>query len=815
MKKKFSILLALCLVLALLPTVTPAASAASITANDMASLASSAQQAIGKSAADLGLPAGDWCGYFVVNRMNNSQISTKLGITPYNVCAYAISLVSWICATKDAGIFYAASPVHQNRLLEIDPRLGSNGRMLARTSSGWSPLPGDILQFSWSNWNLHTFDHTGIVVSVNGNMITYVDGNNETGINGYVKSHTIPKDDSTIIGHIRFNISNNAPPSTPPQYFDCNVLINCVSGQVVNLYNDPGDSVRSDYFSRGQSVRSTYGVKLSDGSTWYRINAYSLGVDKTFWLKAEGGKMTIEDLESPKPESCSHNWNTGVIAKEPTLTNSGLRRYTCTLCGATRDEEIPAKDTISGRWSDTAGWTFSASTGTLTVSGTGEFGLWGLGKENEPLVKHIVVCEGITTLRLGAFSELPNVVSVDLPQSLTTIESTAFAWCASLKEITLPRNASSVSPNAFQECIALQSIYVDSQNAWYRSVDGVLFTKDMKTLLCFPYARSGSYQIPDGVTELAFKSFSWGGKLSSVTIPESVTNINNDAFCGKYYDAWDTSTFRGVVRVYKGSYAETYAKSKAEDGLKYEIIDKCANGHTWDNGRVTTEATTTSPGVRTYTCTVCKTTRAETIPALPAPTSGGLQNFVDSHTYYNGLFRDVAADAWYSGNVAAAYQLGLMKGTGANMFAPEKNITIAETVTLAARIHSTYHTGKDTFDTYDGGNWYDPYVNYARNNGIISENYNFNLPATRETFAHILAQALPSSALQPVRAKTIRFADASHIVYGSDVDLLCKAGIVNGVPSGGVANFLPQNTITRAEASAIVTRMAKPELRIK
>lgn len=605
------------------------------------------------------------------------------------------------------------------------------------------------------------------------------------------------------------------PSNNPPQYFDCDVQITCVYGQVVNLYNNPGDSMRSDYFSRGQSPRSSYGVKLSDGSTWYRINAYSLGVDKTFWLKAESGKMTIEDLESPKPESCSHNWNAGVVTKEPTLTSTGVRRYTCTICGATRDEVIPAKDTISGRWSDTAGWTFSASTGTLTVSGTGEFGLWGLGKENEPLVKHIVVCEGITTLRLGAFSELPNVVSVDLPQSLTTIESTAFAWCASLKEITLPRNASSVSPNAFQECIALQSIYVDSQNAWYRSVDGVLFTKDMKTLLCFPYARSGSYQIPDGVTELAFKSFSWGGKLSSVTIPESVTNINNDAFCGKYYDAWDTSTFRGVVRVYKGSYAETYAKSKAEDGLKYEIIDKCANGHTWDNGRVTTEATTTSPGVRTYTCTVCKTTRAETIPALPAPTSGGLQNFVDSHTYYNGLFRDVAADAWYSGNVAAAYQLGLMKGTGANMFAPEKNITIAETVTLAARIHSTYHTGKDTFDTYDGGNWYDPYVNYARNNGIISENYNFNLPATRETFAHILAQALPSSALQPVRAKTIRFADASHIVYGSDVDLLCKAGIVNGVPSGGVANFLPQNTITRAEASAIVTRMAKPDLRIK
>ena len=212
---------------------------------------------------------------------------------------------------------------------------------------------------------------------------------------------------------------------------------------------------------------------------------------------------------------------------------------------------------------------------------------------------------------------------------------------------------------------------------------------------------------------------------------------------------------------------------------------------------------------------MCKATRTETIPALPAPTSGGLQNFVDSHTYYNGLFRDVAADAWYSGNVAAVYRLGLMKGTEANTFAPGKNVTIAETVTIAARLHSIYHTGKEAFDAYDGGNWYDPYINYARNNGIISENYNFDLPATQETFAHILAQALPSSVLQPTRAESIHFADAGRIVHAGDVELLCKAGVINGVQSGGATNFLPQNTITRAEASAIITRMAKPDLRIK
>lgn len=886
MKKTLSNFLALFLALLLLPTVTPMVSAANVTADDMASLASSAQQAIGKSASDLGLPAGDWCGYFVVNRMNNSQISTKLGITPYNVCAYAISLVSWICATKDAGVFYAASPVHQNRLLEIDPRLGSNGRMVARSSSGWTPIPGDILQFSWSNWSLHTFDHTGIVVSVNGNTITYVDGNSSA---GRVAAHTIRKDSSTIIGHIRFNMDNALPPSNPPQYFNCDVRINCVYGQVVNLCNNPGDTVRSDYFSLGQSSLSTYGVKLSDGSTWYRITANSLGVDKTFWLKYESGKMTITDdgsdttgrtsapsvtvdgqtvniswsysaststidvylLQSPwrwediryhksttsntctfhnvapgsyqaftivRPNTdyvqsewtkftvsnshTTHAWNNGVVTKEPSLTSTGLRKYTCTLCGQTKEETIPDLDVYSGTGSNGVEWTLSKD-GTLTVSnprGIIDTPFYNMRVDEYAAVKRIIIAEGITALsRNGNFGSFPNLSSVELPSTLKTIEYNVFKDCPLLNSIYIPENVSSLGDvfgNPFQNSTGLKNITVSERNSVYQSVDGIVYTKDKTDLVCCAPAREGAIVIPEGVKKIDNAAFLGCSKLSSITIPKSVTFIG-------------TIPSNVLLRVYRGSYAESYAK---QESLKYEVINECAIGHTWDGGRVTTAPTTASPGVRTYTCTICKATRTEAIPAL---TAGGLQNFVDSKEYHNGLFRDVAAIAWYSDNVASVYRLGLMKGTGTNTFAPGKNVTIAETVTLAARLHSIYHTGKEVFESYDGGNWYDPYVNYARNNGIISENYNFNLPATRETFAHILAQALPLSALQPVSCESIHFADVGHIVYAGDVDLLCKAGVINGVQSDGVTNFLPQDTITRAEASAIVTRMAKPELRIK
>ena len=56
-----------------------------------------------------------------------------------------------------------------------------------------------------------------------------------------------------------------------------------------------------------------------------------------------------------------------------------------------------------------------------------------------------------------------------------------------------------------------------------------------------------------------------------------------------------------------------------------------------------------------------------------------------------------------------------------------KNVTIAESITLAARLHSTYYADGASFETYDGGNWYDPYVNYARDKGLLSENYDVQL----------------------------------------------------------------------------------------
>lgn len=215
-----------------------------------------------------------------------------------------------------------------------------------------------------------------------------------------------------------------------------------------------------------------------------------------------------------------------------------------------------------------------------------------------------------------------------------------------------------------------------------------------------------------------------------------------------------------------------------------------------------------------YTCTHCGDSYIEDRELGPqdVSSSGGMGNFSAGGKYYNGMFSDVQEKDWFSANVRTACMLSLMEGVGGGRFAPGNSVTLAQAVTMAARIHKIYHTGKDSFPRYDGGNWYDPYVDYAREQGIIYENYTYNRPATREEFCHILAAALPREELTALSQKA-DFADQGDIVYQDDVALLRAAGVIDGVKENGRMYFKPWNTITRAQAAAIVTRMVKPNLR--
>ncbi len=195
-------------------------------------------------------------------------------------------------------------------------------------------------------------------------------------------------------------------------------------------------------------------------------------------------------------------------------------------------------------------------------------------------------------------------------------------------------------------------------------------------------------------------------------------------------------------------------------------------------------------------------------PALAA----GLENFQKTNTYTAGQFTDVPAGEWYAANVQAAYELGLMEGSSETTFHPSGNLTIAEALVLACRLHSTYVGDGATF-AGSGGAWYQPYVDYAVENGIITANAysSYTATATRAQFARILAAALPAEALTAINSVTALPDVAANAAYAPAVLSLYNAGVLTGSDSAG--SFKPDTTIQRSEVATIVTRMADPSLR--
>lgn len=251
--------------------------------------------------------------------------------------------------------------------------------------------------------------------------------------------------------------------------------------------------------------------------------------------------------------------------------------------GYTADEEEEASEeegklydsaeTYSGE-SGAISW--KLSDGVLTISGNGRMSDEGYSAFGwhpyRSSIKSIVVRKGVTYLGVQAFRGCINLESIEiassveelgeglfygcnslssivLPEKITNIPKGCFVGCRSLEEFTA-NNAISYCEYAFQETAFTEftvgpkvesidglaffraktkAFKVSANNTAYKSVDGVLFTKNGKTLVAFPGAVEGSYSIPYGVTTIENAAFlnSW---IENVDVPESVTTLGASVF---------------------------------------------------------------------------------------------------------------------------------------------------------------------------------------------------------------------------------------------------------------------------------------------
>ena len=120
------------------------------------------------------------------------------------------------------------------------------------------------------------------------------------------------------------------------------------------------------------------------------------------------------------------------------------------------------------------------------------------------------------------------------PENLKVLKLPA-SFCAFWdKEDEESRDYSEFSYVQFDCCLSLERIEVDPDNPVFCAVDGVLFSKDRKTLIACPPGKQGEYEIPDGTEKICKYAFYGNNNLTGVFVPDSVQVIDDCAFEGTY-----------------------------------------------------------------------------------------------------------------------------------------------------------------------------------------------------------------------------------------------------------------------------------------
>ena len=193
---------------------------------------------------------------------------------------------------------------------------------------------------------------------------------------------------------------------------------------------------------------------------------------------------------------------------------------------------------------------------------------------------------------------------------------------------------------------------------------------------------------------------------------------------------------------------------------------------------------------------------------------------------YEGQFADVKDGDWFAPQVVSAYEYGLLNGRSESSFAPNGNVTIAELLTIAARLRAIYTTGSDAVipTAKENEAWYAPYVSYLKSQNLLDNSFEgfYLLPASRAQMAGIFAFALPSEWYEEPNAELVTTAYASgdfiadvtlKTPYRSEILMMYRRGLLSVLDDAG--SFCPERSVSRAEIAALLTRVVEPEARLR
>ena len=288
-----------------------------------------------------------------------------------------------------------------------------------------------------------------------------------------------------------------------------------------------------------------------------------------------------------KISKTEHTWNSGLITTSPTCVERGVKIYTCNICQTTRTEELPA----TGNHQNTE--LRNAKEATCTAEGyTGDIYCKDCGTK---LQTGKAIAKKAHTWDVGTVTKAATCTEAGIKTYTCTL-------CAATKTEELPATGNHQN--------------TELRNTKEASCTAEGYTGDI-------YCKDCGVKLQTGKT-IAKKAHTWDAGV--ITTPATCTEKGVKTYtctsCGgtKTNELPSTGHKQKEVRNKKaatcmqsGYTGDTYCKDCGKKLSSGKTIAKLA--HKWDAGVITQEATCTEAGIKTYTCTVCESTRIEELPA--------------------------------------------------------------------------------------------------------------------------------------------------------------------------------------------------------
>lgn len=155
-------------------------------------------------------------------------------------------------------------------------------------------------------------------------------------------------------------------------------------------------------------------------------------------------------------------------------------------------------------------------------------------------LKSVSLNEGVLYIAQDAFNNCASLTGeIEIPETVLWVGKAAFENCGQITSIKIKGAKTRLEMPLFMYCKNLINIEVSQNNAYYKTIDGILYSKNGNSLIYCPLAMGNIFQedgyymnvsIPDGVIKIEDYAFYEHPFLGRVTMPDSILAIGKYAF---------------------------------------------------------------------------------------------------------------------------------------------------------------------------------------------------------------------------------------------------------------------------------------------